>query len=107
MDGRQPITQADLKKAKDFMAGKFILDLEDSENVAQYYGMKQLLIGEIESPDEVLAKYQAVTLEDMNRVAKDIIQMNQIRFAIIGPFEDPQKFQQLLPSTSTTKAEEK
>lgn len=95
-NGKNPITKEELHKAKELIAGKFVLDLEDSESVAQYYGMKKLLSNVIESPDELLAKYKAVTLDEINEVAREIIKREEIRFAIIGPFKDTARFEKLI-----------
>ena len=95
-DGTKPITAEELQKAKDYISGKFVLDLEDSESVAQYYGMKQLLLGTVETPDELLKKFMVVTLDEVHRVVSQVIQKDQLRFAIIGPFEDKTVFENLL-----------
>jgi predicted Zn-dependent peptidase len=94
-DGRKPITESELRKAKDYIMGKFVLDLEDSESVAQYFGMKQLLLGEIETPVELLKKFMAVTIDDLNEVIKTTIKPEELRFAIIGPFEEKARFEKL------------
>lgn len=88
-NGTKPFTAAELQRAKEFLAGKMVLGLEDSESVAQYYGMKQLLTGEIESPEEVLEKVQAVTLEEVHALASRLIVPGSLRFALIGPFREP------------------
>jgi predicted Zn-dependent peptidase len=95
-DGTKPITKDELQKAKDYISGKFVLDLEDSESVAQYFGMKQLLLGEIETPEELLKQFMSVTLEDINAVIQKVIVLDEARFAIIGPFKDSKRFAKLL-----------
>lgn len=95
-DGDKPITDEELKRAKDYISGTFVLGLEDSESVAQYFGLKQLLLGKIETPEEVLKKYQAVTLEEINALAKEIIRKDQLRFAVIGPFKDQGLFEKAI-----------
>ncbi len=99
VNGKKPITKEELQKAKEFVAGKFVLDLEDSESVAQYFGMKKLLSNMVETPDELLAKYMAVTLEDVNGVAKEVIKPEELRFAIIGPFKDDARFEKIISKT--------
>jgi predicted Zn-dependent peptidase len=96
VEGKKPITEVELRKAKDFISGKFVMDLEDSESVAQYFGMKKLLLGEVETPTELLKKYMAVTLDQVNEVAHQVIQPKEARFAIIGPFDDKQRFEKIL-----------
>ncbi len=95
-DGTKPITKEELQKAKDFISGKFVLDLEDSESVAQYFGMKHLLLGDIETPDQLLERFMKVTLDDIEKVIEKVIDMKEARFAIIGPFKDKTRFEKLL-----------
>lgn len=96
VDGTKPITAAELRKAKDYVTGKFVMDLEDSESVAQYFGMKQLLLGKIETPEELLKKFMAVTLEEVQELAKKYLRPEELRFAIIGPFEGEERFRKAL-----------
>lgn len=86
--GTKPFTDTELGRAKEYLAGKMVLGLEDSESVAQYYGMKQLLHGKIETPEEVMQKVQAVSLDEVHALAKRLIVPKSLRFALIGPFKD-------------------
>lgn len=95
IDGSKPIISDDLKKAKDYVAGKMTLGLEDSESVAQFFGMKQLLMDKIETPDEVMAKLNAVSTDEIMAVAKRLIKPGQLRLAVIGPFENKAKFEKI------------
>ncbi|HYD34805.1 MAG TPA: pitrilysin family protein [Vitreimonas sp.] len=100
VDGRKPVTESEIQKAKDYVAGKMVLGLEDSESVAQYFGMKQLLLGEIEPPEVVLAKLRQVTRDEVEAVAKNLIKPSEIRFAVIGPYKDETPFKKILESYS-------
>jgi predicted Zn-dependent peptidase len=95
-DGSKPITESELQKAKDFISGKFVMDLEDSESVAQYFGMKKLLLGRVEDPQELLEKFLTVTLDEIEEVVQRLIKPEEARFAIIGPFDDKSRFEKLL-----------
>lgn len=96
VDGSKPVTAEELKRTKDFVAGRLILGLEDSRSVAQYYGLKELLLNKILSPEEVLRKIKAVTLSQVQAVAKKLILRDQVRFGIIGPFTEPNVFEKLV-----------
>jgi predicted Zn-dependent peptidase len=52
------ITEAELMKAKEFILGHMPLSLEGSMDVAQFYGMRALVLDEIRQPDEVKAKIE-------------------------------------------------
>lgn len=93
--GKKPVTETELQKAKEYISGMTVLSLEDSESVAQYFGSKQLLMDKIETPDEALAKVQAVTVEQVTALAKKLF-AGPPKLAVIGPFDDKAKFQELL-----------
>ncbi|MGD9128883.1 MAG: pitrilysin family protein [Candidatus Woesebacteria bacterium] len=95
-DGSKAISDKELRKAKDHLLGKMVLGFEDSEAVAQYFGMKQLLMGQIETPDEVLKKVQAVSKEEIEALAKEIVKPAELRLALIGPFKDRGRFENII-----------
>jgi predicted Zn-dependent peptidase len=58
---------------------------------------REVLEGEVAEPAEVLEELDAVTVEDVQRVAQDVLSGNGVQLAAIGPFEDPARFERLLP----------
>ena len=55
-----------------------------------------MLEGEIEEPDELLEQLDEVTVEDVQRVAKDLVEDKRLYLALVGPFDDPARFEKLL-----------
>ncbi len=86
-DRQKPITATELNHAKDYVSGTMLLSLEDSRSVAQFFGFRQLLSGKILTPEEILAKVEAVTLEEVMKVGQELMLPDQTRLALIGPFE--------------------
>lgn len=93
---QQPVTKNELKRAKDYTIGSLILGMEDSQSVALAYGLKQLLEGEISTLDEIIAQISVVSMEDVQRVIERLIKPEEVRLAMIGPFEDRERFGKLL-----------
>ncbi|MBU0728080.1 insulinase family protein [Patescibacteria group bacterium] len=91
-----PVGADELNKAKEFMKGKIILRLEDSEEYAHLMGKQALLYPEIESVDQILAKIDAVTADDIQRLSKQLFAEENLRLAMIGPFKDDGHFAKLL-----------
>ncbi|MBI3559406.1 insulinase family protein [Candidatus Gottesmanbacteria bacterium] len=81
------VPEKELRRAKDHARGRMVLGLEDSYRTASFYASQELLRKEIETPEEVLAKIEAVTAEDIQRVAKDIFVNQKLNLAIVGPFK--------------------
>ncbi len=90
------VSEVELKKSKEFMKGKIILHLEDSEEYAHMMGKQALLYGDIKTVDEILEKIDAVSAVDIQRVAKELFTEDRVRLALIGPFEDKNHFKDLL-----------
>jgi predicted Zn-dependent peptidase len=92
----EPIEPDELEKARNFAKGRLVLSLEDPKGMILFGLRNEVLEGALREPEEVLAGLDAVTIEDVRRVAQDIIREDRLNFALIGPFDDPGRFEQLL-----------
>lgn len=97
----EKVSEEELNKAKEYLKGRFILELEDSRNVASLYTTSDLLEGKIKTPEEIMKKIDEVTDEDIRSVARDIFQQNTLNLAIIGPYKEEERFRKLLKFTSS------
>jgi len=91
-----PISNEEIKKAKEFVKGHLVLELEDSRSVAGFFGSQALLEKKIDKPEEVLEKIKNVTLDQVEKVAKKYFVEEGLNLAIIGNFTDGQRFEKLL-----------
>jgi predicted Zn-dependent peptidase len=92
----EPVTEDELEKARNFAKGRLVLSLEDPKGTILFGLRSEVLEGMIREPDEVLAGFEAVTREDIQRVAQDIIREERLNLAVIGPFDDADRFEKLL-----------
>jgi predicted Zn-dependent peptidase len=90
------VGREELRKIKDLIIGRMALNLETSDDQAEFYGEQELLEKEILTLDEIFAKIEAVTAEDVQRVARDIFKPEKLNLALIGPFKEKAKFEKLL-----------
>ncbi len=81
------VTPRELEDAKTHIRGSFTLDLEDSSTQANYYARELLFQPKVETPEEILARVDLVTREEVQAVAKKLLNWNQARVAIIGNVE--------------------
>lgn len=93
---KEPVSEAELKKGKEFMKGKIILRLEDSEEYAHMMGKQALLYPTVRSVDDILKRIDAVTVADIQRVAQKLFSEEKLKLALIGPFDDENHFDTLL-----------
>ena len=92
----EPVPTEELEKARNFAKGRFVLSLESPQGLILYGMRKEVLERRVPDPEELLAALDAVTVEDVQRVAQDVIAGDRLRLALIGPFEDAQHFDALL-----------
>ncbi|OGH08809.1 MAG: hypothetical protein A2152_02945 [Candidatus Levybacteria bacterium RBG_16_35_6] len=90
------IEKAELIKGKEMLKGHLVLELEDSKNVAAFYGEQEILEDEIETPAEVLRKIDQVTSDQLHEMAKKYFLSSHLNLAIIGDLEDIAPFEKLL-----------
>ena len=91
----EPVPAEELEKARAFTKGRFVLGLESPHATIMFGLRREVLEGRAAEPEEVLAGLDAVTGEDIQRVAADILG-GELRLAVIGPFDEPERFERLL-----------
>jgi predicted Zn-dependent peptidase len=82
-----PVTDRELAVAKGHIKGSLALSLEDSAGRMNRIGRGHLIHGEVLSYEEVVARTEAVTHDDLRRVA-DRILANERVLAVVGPFSE-------------------
>ena len=96
--GSYPIGREELLKAKEDIKGRLALSLEDTHDV-NYFFSEDFLFGiQQNTPEEIFAKVDRVTLEDVMAAAKKIFRPKFANLAIIGPFKNEDRFDKLLAS---------
>ncbi|MEK7537087.1 MAG: pitrilysin family protein [Patescibacteria group bacterium] len=90
------VPEEEVKKAKEFIKGKLVIGLEQSDDLAAYYANQWLLKNETLTPEEKLSKIMAVTADEVQEAANEIFRPEKLNLALIGPFEDKEKFEKLL-----------
>jgi len=91
-----PIDEVELKRVKDYIRGTTLISLEQSNAVAGFVGMEEIVTGKPLTIDEVFAKLDAVTATDVCDAAADIIRTEKLNLAMIGPFKDVAPFEKIL-----------
>jgi predicted Zn-dependent peptidase len=81
------LTEDELRRSKGQMRGSLVLGLEDTGSRMSRLGKGELVHGELLSVDEVLARIDAVTLDDVHEVARDVL-TRPLSLGVLGPFGD-------------------
>ena len=85
--GESGITAQELDAAKGHLRGSLALGLEDSGSRMSRLGRSQLVHGEVLPIDDVVARTDAVTLDDVRRVIDCVLASERV-LGVVGPFED-------------------
>jgi predicted Zn-dependent peptidase len=91
-----PVPEAELQKAKDHYIGKSSIILESSHAKGMFYCEQELLEGKIAEPEEIYEKISKVTAQDIRAVANEIFTPAKLNLALIGPYDDKSRFENLL-----------
>lgn len=92
-DIKQNGVKADeLNKAKQYVKGKTDLGLEESLDVASFFAKQALFYKKIQTPEQSLAKVMAVKINDIQRVANEILDRKKLHIATLAPFKDIKHF---------------
>jgi predicted Zn-dependent peptidase len=94
----EPVAADELEKARGLAKGRFVLQTEAPQGLILFGLRREVLEGRAPDPAELLEGLDAVTAEDIQRVAGDVIGGRGLNLALIGPFEDAERFERLLAS---------
>lgn len=95
-EGRKKIKPDELKKAKEYLKGHLVLELEDSRSVSIFYATQNILEKDTKNPSEVLSRIDKVSEKDVVKAAKKYLIKETLNLAVIGDFNDKGKFERLL-----------
>jgi predicted Zn-dependent peptidase len=90
------VTKSELKKAKDYLRGKMALRMESSYNRASFLADQELLLDDVKTPEEEIKEIEKVSQDDIMKLTSEIIKPEKLNLAVIGPFEDKERFKVLL-----------
>ena len=85
------VGKKELLKAKEYLKGRLILELEDSLDAAFFIGGQELLAGKILSIEEIFEKIDEVGSLDILKIANQNFKNNKLNMALIGPFKEKER----------------
>jgi predicted Zn-dependent peptidase len=88
---KEGITEEELRKAVGQLGGGIVLALEDTGSRMSRLGRAELVSGEFQDIDETLARIQAVTVDDVQELARELAAAPRT-ITVVGPFEETETF---------------
>ncbi|MGZ9160569.1 MAG: M16 family metallopeptidase [Candidatus Limnocylindrales bacterium] len=81
----EPIPVAELDKARRYLSGGLELRMDETRHVASWIGGQEALHDRVLTVDEALAAIDAVSVDDIQRVARTLIREDGLRLAAVAP----------------------
>jgi predicted Zn-dependent peptidase len=83
--GRSRVPSAELRRAKDYTTGQLRLGLEGTSGQMMWVGENLLAYGRPIPPEEAIAAVEAVTADEVEAVAAQLLRAGRSSLAVIGP----------------------
>ncbi len=93
---RDSIDEREVARAKQLVAGRLMLRMEDTRAVSAWMGSQEIVRGEILDVDHVVERVNAVTTEDLCRVASQNLIDDRLNLAVVGPCRGHKRLSRLL-----------
>ncbi len=91
-----PISDDELKKAKEHNIGNLYMGLETTDSLAEFYASQEVISSKPKRPKEIEDKIRKVTARDIMNVAKDIFKNDKLNLAIVGNITDQKDIKKAL-----------
>lgn len=83
------INPKELVKAKEFVKGKTTIYLEDNQARLDWYLEQSAFKKEIHTPAEAFKEVDAVTVAQVQKLARELFDANKMTLAVVGPYKKP------------------
>jgi predicted Zn-dependent peptidase len=82
---RTPVPDSELRRAKDHLKGSLMLSLENTASRMSHLARQEIYFERHFGLDETLAGVEAVTAQDIQRVAADLFSNGSLAATVVGP----------------------
>lgn len=90
------VPEKELARTKELVKGRTLIQLESSDQVANWYARQEIFREDLFSWKEFLKKVDEIKPEDMKKAAEEIFQNSGLNLALIGPFKEKEGFRKRL-----------
>ena len=80
----EPVRQDELDAAREQLKGNFLMSLESSDNLMMRLAKNEIYLGKIQTVDDVLACFDAVTVDDLQRLGAELFDGSRLNLEVMG-----------------------
>ncbi len=81
---KKGITKDELNKAKEQLKGNYILGLESTSSRMNSIGKSELMLGKINTPEEILQKIERVNMDSVDEMIKRVFNFEKMSISAVG-----------------------
>lgn len=85
---KSDIKDSEIKRAKDYLWGNFLIGLDSISERMLYMGDSVVYENRIPTLDEIKKKIDEITLEDVKKFSKDIFDLDKVVFTLLGNIDE-------------------
>ena len=89
------VTQEELSRTKEQLKTTLLMSLESTNSRMSSMARNEMIFGHAQSPEEAVEKLEQVTVEDVHRLAKELLDFDQMSFSAVGNVSQPEEYQAL------------
>jgi predicted Zn-dependent peptidase len=93
---KEAVTDKELERAKEFYKGQLLFTMEDTMSLMLWLGEKVAAGEEELDVKDIMKRIEAVTKDDILRVASGIFRNDNMNLAVIGPVKDEKGLREVL-----------
>jgi predicted Zn-dependent peptidase len=82
---QEPVSEAELRRAKDHLKGSLVLSLESSGARMSALARQEMYFGRFFTVEDIKASVEAVTREQVQQIARECFQPEKIAVSVVGP----------------------
>ena len=89
------VTQEELSRTKEQLKTTLLMSLESTNSRMSSMARNEMIFGHAQSPEEAVEKLEQVTVEDVHRLAKELLDFDQMSFSAVGNVSQREEYQAL------------
>lgn len=90
------VTEDELLRAREQVKANVLMGLESTSTRMNRLGRNELYFGTVPDPDEIIARYDAVTAADIRTMAETCLDLQKVSFSGVGKVESAEYYRELV-----------